>query len=85
MSPAMARWLALLSPFDFRIVNRAIVEFGINEDPFPEIGKIITICERIAAGGTTYSTAGGPVKTWEAPKPEVVRAAKALRLDIGLR
>ncbi|MFO1003302.1 MAG: hypothetical protein U0936_23455 [Planctomycetaceae bacterium] len=29
------------------IIIRALVEFGLNADPFPEIGKVLEVCHRI--------------------------------------
>jgi len=40
-------WAAALSIFDPRDANRAILEQGLTEDPFPDLAKIIIRCERI--------------------------------------
>ena len=40
-------WLATLSCFDADIVNRVILEIGLSEDPFPDLGKITLRCEAL--------------------------------------
>ena len=40
-------WLASLSVFDHRIVNEAIIRLAHTEDPFPDLGKIVRICEAL--------------------------------------
>jgi hypothetical protein len=39
-------WVAVLSVFDPVFVTRACVEIGLSEDPFPDLGKVVTRCER---------------------------------------
>lgn len=40
-------WCAALSCFDDDIVNRAVLEIGLSEDPFPDLGKITLRCEAL--------------------------------------
>lgn len=40
-------WAAALSIFDPRDANRAILEQGLTDDPFPDLAKIVVRCERI--------------------------------------
>ena len=48
-------WLAVLSVFSESVVNAAILEIGLSEDPFPDLGKLVINCERRrrADAGTT--------------------------------
>jgi len=39
-------WLAVLSVFPESVVNAAILEIGLSEDPFPDLGKLVINCER---------------------------------------
>lgn len=34
-------WLAVLSRFKVRHINRAIIEIGLSEDPFPDLAKLV--------------------------------------------
>jgi hypothetical protein len=73
-------WLAVLSVFDVKIVNRAVLEFGLAEDPFPDIGKIFLKCQRIK-----FSQSGQYAASRDDSKPtesSIEAAAKALKLDI---
>ena len=45
------RTLSCYFPED--IVTRAIVEFGLTDDPFPDIGKLVQRCQRIQAERST--------------------------------
>lgn len=48
-------WLASLSVFDESIVREVIVRIAHNEDPFPDLGKLVMACERMRRerAGTT--------------------------------
>lgn len=40
-------WVAVLSCFDTDIVSRVVLEIGLSEDPFPDLGKITLRCEAL--------------------------------------
>ncbi len=42
-------WLAALSIYRSRpsIVNRAVIELAIDDDPFPDLAKLLLKCEKI--------------------------------------
>ena len=40
-------WAAALATYDVPVTNRAILEQGLSEDPFPDLAKIVLRCERI--------------------------------------
>lgn len=40
-------WLAVLSVFDPTVVNEAVVKLGLSEDPFPDLGKLVSMCNQI--------------------------------------
>ena len=42
-------WLAVLSQFPVTAVNRAVLKLGLSSDPFPDLGKIVIECQRIAS------------------------------------
>lgn len=70
-------WAAMLGCYETRFVNRAVVEFGMTADPFPDIGKLVERCE-------TYrqSELKGGKNFLEQPKGMVAKIAKALRLEV---
>lgn len=41
----METWVRVLSCFDSDIVTRVVLEIGLSEDPFPDLGKIVQRCE----------------------------------------
>lgn len=47
-------WAAVLSNWDTKLVCTEVVRIGLGEDPFPDIGKLVTLCEkaRRKAAGT---------------------------------
>jgi hypothetical protein len=40
-------WLASLSVFDQKIVNEAILRIAHSDDPFPDLGKLVSKCEQL--------------------------------------
>jgi hypothetical protein len=40
-------WLAVLSVFEPSVVNEAVLKLGLSEDPFPDIGKLATLCNTL--------------------------------------
>lgn len=40
-------WVAVLSCYPVTIVNRACLEIGLSEDPFPDLGKLTMKCETL--------------------------------------
>lgn len=61
---AAETWTAALSIYQNQpqIVNRAIVMLAVSEDPFPDLGKLLSACEKLrrqAAG--TMPQADGPI------------------------
>lgn len=40
-------WLVVLSPFDVRHVNQAIIEIGLSTDPFPDLAKLVLKAQAI--------------------------------------
>jgi hypothetical protein len=40
-------WLASLSVFDPKIVNEAIIRIAHDQDPFPDLGKLVMKCEAL--------------------------------------
>lgn len=73
-------WVAVLSQFPTKVVNRAILTIGLSQDPFPDLGKLVLLCQQILwssqshyAPGRDTSKVGGSV---------IAAAAKSLELDI---
>jgi len=76
-------WVAVLSCFDDDIVTRVILEIGLSEDPFPDIGKIVTRCEvlRRRRANLDYGEGRtGPVKIGDGMLKKI---AAALQLKIA--
>ena len=46
---ASETWVSALSIYADRpqIVNRAVIQMATSEDPFPDLGKLLALCERI--------------------------------------
>ena len=73
-------WIAALSIYDARDVNRSVLEIGLSVDPFPDLSKVIAACEkkrRERSGTQTRANDTGR------PSARVVEAvARALQLEI---
>ena len=39
-------WCAALSVFPFGVVNRALIEISLSDDPFPNLGKVVMRCQQ---------------------------------------
>ena len=66
--------------FDVRDVNKSVLEIGLSNDPFPDLGKLILLCDqkRRERKGTQLNTSNNG-------KPSsvvIAQAAKALELEI---
>lgn len=50
-------WLAVLSIYEPAIVNESVLRIGLSEDPFPDLGKLVMLCDSIRRekAGTTAS------------------------------
>ena len=71
-------WAAILGCFDLKHVNRAVIEFGLSPDPFPDVGKIVDKCKAYRLDEKRYTDGAGA-----SPPPVIVReVAKALRLEV---
>lgn len=44
---ALETWAAALSVYPSQLVNRAVLEIGLSADPFPDLGKVFSACERL--------------------------------------
>lgn len=44
---ASETWVAALSVFDRKIVNEVILKIALSDDPFPDLGKIVTRCDAL--------------------------------------
>lgn len=40
-------WLASLSVFDTKIVAEAVIRIAHSDDPFPDLGKLVTRCDQL--------------------------------------
>lgn len=77
---AVETWCAVLGLYDTTIVNEAVVRIGLSEDPFPDLGKLVTRCEAIRR------ERAGTVAQSDRPQlgsAAVARAARALGLEVG--
>jgi hypothetical protein len=77
---ALETWVAVLSVFEPYIVNRAVIQLGLGVDPFPDLGKVVMICEELRRKATGKMPSDGKVKLADATLNSV---AKALQLPIG--
>ena len=72
-------WAAALSCFDAKAVCRAIIEQGLNTDPFPDLSKIILRAETIRREKAGTIPQGGVVTVG----PKVVdQVAEAFGIEI---
>lgn len=72
-------WCAALSVFTPQQVNRAVVEIGLSADPFPDLGKVFSRCERLRReqAGTL------PSNDNQRPSPAIIKsAAEAMGLEL---
>lgn len=76
---ALETWVAALSVFDSSIVNRAVVEIGLNSDPFPDLGKIFARCESLRRKSAGTESIDGSNRPSEST---VRKAAEAMGLVI---
>ena len=73
-------WVAALSIFDSRDVNRSCLELGLSSDPFPDLGKLVMRCDQLRRErkGTQLRTDSNG-----RPSASVVESvAKAMELEI---
>jgi hypothetical protein len=72
-------WLAALSIFETSVVNEAVVRIGLSEDPFPDLGKLVSRCDAIRRerSGTVSMSESKHLGTGA-----VRKIAEALRLRI---
>ena len=76
---AIETWAAALSVFPPEVVNMAIIEMALSQDPFPDCGKVIAKCQIEMAKRATTPSQADPAK----PTIGTVRAvAKALGIKI---
>jgi len=52
---AIETWAAALSVYKPEMVNVAVLKMGLSDDPFPDLGKVMRLCEvmRRSKEGTT--------------------------------
>ncbi len=68
---------AVLGCFDVKHVNRAVIEFGMSDDPFPDIGKLASKFREYRKTASEYADGHG-VKP-----PQIIQdVAEALRRDV---
>ena len=73
-------WLAALSVYRPAVVNEAIVRLACNDDPFPDLGKLLLRCDRInrERNGTQPMNGESRLGTGS-----IKRIAAAWGLDLG--
>ena len=71
-------WLAVLSQFPVKAVNRAVLKLGLSSDPFPDLGKIVIECQRITSADN-YAPGRNPENVSSGTLSSV---AKALGLEV---
>ena len=73
-------WAATLSVFPAEVVNMAILEMALSQDPFPDCGKVIAKCQAEMAKRSPVVTQADPAK----PSRGTVKAvAEALGIKIS--
>ncbi|MEQ9410482.1 MAG: RusA family crossover junction endodeoxyribonuclease [Fuerstiella sp.] len=71
-------WLAVLSQFPVKAVNRAVLQLGLSADPFPDLGKLVLLCQRFATEGQ-YAPGRDPDRVSDSTMKAM---ARALRLEV---
>lgn len=71
-------WLAALSVFEVPVVNRAVLQFGLSADPFPDLGKIIIECQK-ASTSDEYRPHHDPEKVTNST---IAAVAQAMGLEV---
>ena len=77
----LATWAAVLGLFPTETVNRAVLQLGLSTDPFPDLGKLVTVCQHVEAEKNPQ-VVRGETSTGRPVKGLVMAAAKALGLQI---
>ena len=49
----------VLGCFEVKYVNRAVIEFGVSDDPFSDIGKRATKCREYRKAASAYADGHG--------------------------
>jgi len=75
-------WTKTLSVFPIQIVNRSILEIGLSEDPFPDLGKIVMRCQRMTEAHK-YSPHGATNESTTPNMTTIQAVAESLALDIA--
>lgn len=77
---AIETWAAALSVFPPEVVNMAVLEMALSQDPFPDCGKVIAKCQMEMARRSTVVSQADPAK----PSRGTVKAvAEALGIKIS--
>lgn len=80
---AAETWTAALSIYreSPHIVNRAIIAMAVSPDPFPDLGKLLSACEKLRRQAAwTMPQHDGPIGF-----RDVAGLAKAWGLDVGAK
>ena len=73
-------WVAVLSQFPVATVNRAVLQCGLDSDPFPDLGKLVMRCQAIESERQDQYAPGRD--TSRASQSVVKKAAAALEMEI---
>ena len=77
---AIETWAAALSVFPPEVVNAAVLDMALSQDPFPDCGKIIAKCQIEMSKKATIPSQADPNK----PSTNTIKAvAKALGIKIS--
>lgn len=55
-------WVAVLSCYEVEILNRAVLEIGLSDDPFPDVGKLALKCEALRRRKERTESSDGKIR-----------------------
>ena len=76
---ALETWCAVLSVYPVDVVNTAVLQMALGQDPFPDLGKVVARCQRVMASRSNQVTQADPERLGAGT---IKRIAAALRMEI---
>jgi hypothetical protein len=81
MTPhVLETWVAVLSCYDVEIVNRAVLEIGLSDDPFPDVGKLSLRCESLRRRKAGTESSDGKIRIGDAMLRKIAESL-GLKID----
>jgi len=76
---ALETWCAVLSVYPVEVVNTAVLQMALGQDPFPDLGKVVAKCQRVMASRSNQVTQADPERIGAGT---IARIASALQMRV---